>query len=168
MEINAKLQFIREAFENCQSKLLQRAKLVDLSFHSQSLFPLYCLIIQTDEANEIKLAAKEITSTAMANTESEGLRFLKQAGTSVPNFYEHVVFNGKNVLFMEFIQGSGRKDVDTLIQDLKKLYQNTHSHFGWARENFIGHLEQPNRWHTRFSEFWWEDRILPQFRLAPR
>ena len=156
-----------EKLEKSDHPFLEGAKIRNLSFHSQSLFPLYRLSLSTRSGKQVELAAKIVKSAHMADTESEALLCLREAGLSVPQSYGYTALGSEAVLFMEFIENTGeRLSLSALIGNLLTLYKKTNADFGWHRNNFIGPLSQSNRWHRDFRDFWREDRILPQFQLA--
>ena len=160
------MKAIHLALRESKDPFLEGAKLLDLAFHSQSLFPLYRLRIHS-KGKEFSLAAKILKSPEMAKTESEALLYLAKAGLSVPLSYGFVNLEREVVFFMEFIE-HGREELSSraLIENLLTLYKKTNRDFGWYHNNFIGSLPQENHWHKNFSTFWWEDRILAQFKLA--
>src|SRR5687767_10328953 len=54
----------------------------------------------------------------------------------------------------------------SLGTDLARLHQNRSDHFGWSENNFIGSLPQFNNSHDKWSDFWRDERILPQLQPA--
>ncbi len=172
--IKMKSSINQELLQKCSHRLLNTAKLLEIRFHSQNLFPLYCLTIETKQANKMKIAAKELTDEAMADVEYENLDTLDQLdiASAQPYGYVSAKETGKVILFMKFIdeeQSSHQPNrSENLHKTLLRLYQNTHTHFGWHRRNYIGPILQTNHWHQNFYDFWWNDRILPQINSAKK
>ena len=161
------MKAISEAIEKSNHPFLKGAKVREIAFHSQSLFPLYRISLSTESGKQIQLAAKLVKSAQMANTESEALLYLAKTGLSVPQSYGCVTLASESVLFMEFIQSTGERiALAALVENLLTLYKKTNTNFGWYSNNFIGLLPQANHWHKNFTDFWWEDRLLPQLQLA--
>ncbi|MCB1316368.1 MAG: fructosamine kinase family protein [Leptospiraceae bacterium] len=150
---------------------LRNARIRELQYHSQSLFPLYRLRVELDAgesnpvAERLDLAVKLVASENMARTESDALIELQKHGGPVPHCYGYAAGNGQAAIFMRFIE-RGRGDGDRLMHDLMQLYAHGNDRYGWAEENFIGTLHQPNGWYEHFADFWWRARIQPQFALA--
>lgn len=134
------------------------------------------------------IAAKMVKDATMAADEADGLRFLKQQGALVPDVIYPVA--GKSaaypVLMMEYIDRSGDSHTlrrftktssaskkHTLLESLLALYSEPkqsdsggRKKFGYHRHNWIGNLRQENKEYDKFSDFWWQQRILPQLNLA--
>lgn len=150
------------------------ARIASVQFHGRSLFELY----RVQLADGRVLAAKIVESLEMAHAESDGLRALAAAGAPTPVCYG--VWQATNhapVLYMDFIAPRRTEAVATqasagsmLIDDLLRLYAApvAEGFFGWRASNFIGTLAQPNGRRAKFSEFWWKDRLRPQFEAAHR
>ena len=51
---------------------------------------------------------------------------------------------------------------------LAALHRKTAPAFGWRRDNTIGATPQPNRWTQSWSDFWRDQRLGHQLRLAAR
>ena len=144
--------------------LFPDCKIVSVRLHSRSLFALYD--VRLSGPGPDRLALKMVANMAMANAEARGLEALKAAGVSAPGVYS--VCHKPAAIAMEFVNSGGRFDPALLVQDLTRLYQTPGPHFGWNEHNFIGTLAQPNHKHDRFHEFWWKDRLAPQYNQARR
>lgn len=53
-----------------------------------------------------------------------------------------------------------------LAQQLCAMHKNTAAQFGWHTNNTIGSTPQTNQQHTHWVDFWREQRLQPQLRLA--
>lgn len=175
-----KYEIIISALKKSGSFLLQHAKVQNISLHSKSLFSIYKLRLIDNNNKKFSIIAKLLPSKLMANREEEGLQAISECGVRVPRLHENVsVDSGSNVLFMDFIHSCSSSGLSqNLLSSLSELYKKTntsdsidgpdsHSNgYGWRYNNFIGSIRQYNHWHHKFSDFWWLDRIYPQFQLA--
>lgn len=71
-------------------------------------------------------------------------------------------------LVLEWLQFSDRPNWQKLGQQLAALHRITNPQFGWQRSNTIGSTPQPNPWTTAWLDFWLEQRLHHQLRLAQR
>jgi fructosamine-3-kinase len=77
---------------------------------------------------------------------------------------------GSSFLVLEYC-APGKGNADTarrLGEQLAALHRCTSpdGRFGWLHDNFIGSTSQPNAWHDRWIDFWREERLGHQLRLA--
>ncbi|WP_100640228.1 fructosamine kinase family protein [Marinobacter salexigens] len=49
--------------------------------------------------------------------------------------------------------------LEMLGEGLAQMHMSPRSHYGWARDNFIGFSPQPNRWSDSWGEFFVENRL---------
>ena len=75
---------------------------------------------------------------------------------------------GPGFLVLELVRSGPRvADFDELLgRGLAAVHRCSPGEFGLAYDNFIGNLEQSNRPRPRWSEFYAEERLLPQVRRA--
>jgi fructosamine-3-kinase len=95
--------------------------------------------------------------------EADGLERLRAAG-SLP--VPAVQATGAEFIVIEWVAGRGRYDPAELGAGLAALHGHTAERYGYGRANFIGALPQPNDWADAWPEFWRDQRLLPQIRLA--
>lgn len=69
-------------------------------------------------------------------------------------------------LIMEYIPLTSAGDSTNAGEQLAAMHQHTAEQFGWYRDNTIGSTAQSNRQHHDWTDFWREERLLPQLRLA--
>jgi len=106
--------------------------------------------------------------------EAEGLRALRAAeALRVPEPLAHGGGSGSPCwLLMEYVgPGSPASDYEERLgRGLARLHRSADASaaFGWPRPNWIGSLPQANRITSSWSEFWRDQRILPQVELAAR
>ncbi|MXV38474.1 phosphotransferase [Flavobacteriaceae bacterium Ap0902] len=102
-------------------------------------------------------------------SEQTGLLALKNSNTlRIPEVYNVGQFTSYSYIIMEYIPSGDPKN-DTFKnfgEKLAKLHMHTSDAFGFKSNNLIGTLPQLNNEHATWSEFYWEERIKPQFQLA--
>ena len=106
----------------------------------------------------------------MFEKEARGLKLLATAGAvPVPEPIAWGKVQGKHYFLMEFID-SAPKTRDywkTFGHDLALLHlQNTAASYGLDHDNYIGKLPQPNRAHENWIDFFIENRLEFQLKLA--
>jgi protein-ribulosamine 3-kinase len=102
--------------------------------------------------------------------EAEGLRLLKWAGSGlrIPEVIaaERPADNRPAFLLMEYIETGRSGDSFAFGEKLADLHKNGANLFGLDHNNYIGSLPQSNRQHYKWSDFFHEERILPQLKMA--
>ena len=105
----------------------------------------------------------------MFEKEAKGLQLLRDTRTV---YVPEVIGTGKaeNFCFilMEFIHpGSRRNDFwSDFAGKLARMHQQTHEQFGLDHDNYMGSLQQYNKFHENFYDFFILERLEPQLRLA--
>ena len=102
--------------------------------------------------------------------EADGLKRLgrSESNLRIPN----VISNGKpesgrpGYLLMEFIEEGRFGDSFEFGRQLANLHQTGADHFGLDTDNYIGSLPQSNRRHDNWIDFFTEERINPQIKMA--
>ena len=100
-------------------------------------------------------------------SEAEGLSALAAAGPARTPGVVACCEDREGVpwLLLEWIDEGipGRTSWQDLAQRLAALHQSRGDEggFGWANDNVIGSLPQPNGWSANWGEFWAENRIRP-------
>lgn len=99
--------------------------------------------------------------------EAKGLKAIAEKNCiRVPN----LIAKGENFLALEWINSTSPKEdfyprMGRALAQLHKKSLKDRS-YGWDWDNYIGSLPQSNTIHKTWSEFWMEERIKPQQRLA--
>lgn len=109
----------------------------------------------------------------MFQAEKAGLEAIsKTKCIAVPNVFICEELEVGGLLLMEYIEpkrASSHKDMELLGRQLGALHRLSVSDvYGWPTDNFIGNLPQSNKTHTTWSEFYVQERLLPQIRLAQK
>ena len=103
----------------------------------------------------------------MFDAEAEGLKAIAATQTiRVPHLVVHGVTNAHSFLVLEYLELCSRGDAKLLGEQLAALHCCTSKQFGFAQNNFIGTTAQPNGWKDNWIDFWREQRLGFQLRLA--
>jgi fructosamine-3-kinase len=105
----------------------------------------------------------------MLEKEFRALRFLINASkANYPQPIAHFSDNESQYLAMEYIpEGSSSTNGQKLLgQHLASQHKCSNSSFGWEEDNYIGSLPQPNSFKSNWSDFYAENRILFQIKMA--
>ena len=105
----------------------------------------------------------------MFETEAKGLQVLKESQSfKIPTVYGFDEVENSSYLLMEYIP-SGKESLNfnlTFAEKLAKLHQCTQDFFGLLHHNYIGSLAQHNHKEQSASEFYINQRLIPQLKLA--
>ena len=106
---------------------------------------------------------------AMFREEARSLNALAATQTvRVPCVIQQDEADGYAWLLLEWLEPGPRSTHSHAVlgEQLAALHRDTAEDFGWEADNFIGSLDQSNRRHGSWADFWREERLLPQTRLA--
>jgi fructosamine-3-kinase len=99
--------------------------------------------------------------------EAAGLQAIAASNSiRVPNPIAHGTAEGLSFLVLEHLQLGGRGNARLLGEQLAALHRNTADSFGFPQDDFIGTTPQPNNWTADWPDFWREQRLGHQLRLA--
>lgn len=101
--------------------------------------------------------------------EADGLATLARAGAlRVPRVLACGTSAGEAFLALEWIESvpGDAAAAERLGAGLARQHAVVAPRFGFARDNFIGPTPQVNAWSENWAEFFREQRLRPQFRLA--
>ncbi len=101
--------------------------------------------------------------------EAKGLAILKATNTiKIPTVFAAGNLNGTAFLVMKYLPSETPKKVgwENLGKQLATLHKTTQKHFGLDHHNFIGSLPQSNHYQTTWSEFYVNERLQPQIKMA--
>ena len=105
----------------------------------------------------------------MFESEKKGLETIASTQTiSVPTIHHCGVHNEYAFLILNFIDSrkGSHDDFKLLGQQLAALHKTSYSIFGFEEDNFIGSLDQPNKMHDTWKDFYIRQRLQPQLELA--
>lgn len=106
---------------------------------------------------------------SMFEAEKQGLDSIAATKTiAVPQVFDVGLFKEQAYILMEYIEEkAGRaQDFKSLAHELAALHQVYHTQFGLEADNYIGSLTQSNAYHTNWTDFYLQERLLPQLELA--
>lgn len=97
------------------------------------------------------------------------MQFLKENSTLyTPNMRNHFTKGNQQFLIMEYVEEGENtsKAQKELGKGLAKQHQITSPTFGWNEDNFIGSLKQVNTPKVNWNDFFAENRLLFQSKMA--
>lgn len=104
---------------------------------------------------------------AMFAAEVVGLEAIAATQTiCVPHPVAHGITNSHSFLVLEYLELRSGGDARLLGEQLAALHRCTNEQFGFAQGNYIGTTAQPNGWKDSWIDFWREQRLGFQLRLA--
>lgn len=113
------------------------------------------------------LKVNQSSKVAMFEAEKDGLQaMLDSASIKVPRPLLVQQDQQHSYLVMEYIALGGGGDAFLMGQQLAAMHQHQSDHFGWHRDNTIGSTPQLNNPRTDWIEFWREQRLGYQIKLA--
>ena len=124
-------------------------------------------IIQTESGKKYFLKSYGSNSSILLN-EANGLKELAKAdAVRIPK----VIFCEETFLLLEHIEGGNKKSnfSEEFGRQFAQMHKYTGEQFGFYENNFIGSNPQINLPAKKdWTEFFWENRLLYQFKLAER
>lgn len=110
---------------------------------------------------------KHPQAQAMHKAEADGLRALAQVGAlAVPDIIGTGLCAAESFLVLSELELAAPADWQGLAKGLAQLHQLSSERYGWPHDNFIGSSKQSNTYHANWSDFWWQQRLLPQLESA--
>jgi protein-ribulosamine 3-kinase len=100
--------------------------------------------------------------------EADGLAALRAAGCTAPAPLSHGAAGASSFLVMQWVELKSHGDFAALGRMLAALHGAEGTHFGWARDNYIGSTPQLNGAYANWAQFWRGRRLEPQLALAKR
>ena len=106
----------------------------------------------------------------MFETERNGLLLLSESDFTVPKPIAIGEHGDHQFIIMDWVeQGSPSINFwNNFGRSLAKLHLLNSDRFGLNHNNYIGSLTQSNHWHSNWSDFIREERLLPQLQLAEK
>lgn len=111
------------------------------------------------------------SAVTMFSAESSALKTLAATGSiRVPQPVGFGKVASQSYLVLEALRigTPGPDNWQTMGQQLARLHRSTSSLFGWHRDNTIGTTPQSNTQRSDWTEFFLEQRLRPQLKLAAR
>ncbi len=106
----------------------------------------------------------------MFDAEARGLNMLAATDSFViPNIFETGVFNETAYILMTFIPAlEAVSNPLKFAENLAKMHRVSNSKFGLDFDNYIGELTQKNTFNNNWTDFYINQRLLPQIELAQK
>ena len=159
--------FLVNHIENC----------INVHFNSQSIFT-WQKVSGGSINNTFKVATMGLTFFVKTNSktifkngfkeEVLGLQFLKKNTALVPETIIEGTFNNLIYLVLEWIE-TGEETTEfwkNFAIQLANLHQQKSDKFGLEYSNYMGQLIQKNTFSNNFTDFFIENRLKPQVKLA--
>lgn len=159
--------FLVNHIENC----------INVHFNSQSIFT-WQKVSGGSINNTFKVSTKGQTFFVKTNSktifkngfkeEVSGLQFLQKNTALVPETIIEGTFNNLIYLVLEWIE-TGEETTEfwkNFAIQLANLHQQKSDKFGLEYSNYMGQLIQKNTFSNNFTEFFIENRLTPQMKLA--
>lgn len=125
--------------------------------------------IETNEETIVVKINDLIRFPEMLEKEFRALRYLKNASkANYPQPISHFSDNASQYLAMEYIpEGSNSTSGQRILGlHLADQHKCSNESFGWKEDNYIGSLPQPNSFKSDWSDYYAENRILYQIKMA--
>jgi len=124
-------------------------------------------ILTGSDGRRFFVKRNRVSLADMFAAEAEGLEALTEANSiRVPRPVCHGLEDSRSFLVMEALELGGRLDAARFGEALARMHRYTAEQFGWHRDNTIGATPQPNAWREDWLDFWREQRLGHQIRLA--
>ena len=124
-------------------------------------------VLTAEDGLRYFLKTNSIGQKAMFEAEALGLRAMASSDTlRVPRPVCFGEDQAQSYIVMENLEMSGRADQVVLGQQLAAMHRVTSGRFGWEIDNTIGDTHQPNMWQHSWLDFWREQRLGYQLKLA--
>lgn len=115
------------------------------------------------------LKLNEASALNMFLKEADALKMIATMNTiNTPSVIDVGSFENNSYLLMDFIDSKtpSNQDMALLGKQLANLHLNTFKTFGFNSDNYIGTLPQSNTKHQNWVDFYMEERLAPQLKLA--
>jgi len=121
----------------------------------------------SDDVRTYFVKLNQSSLVEMFEAESQGLEAMASTATiRVPQPLCRGMAGDQAYLVMEYIEMAGSPDPALAGQQLAAMHRTPADRFGWSRDNTIGSTPQSNDWCNDWVEFWRENRLGFQLRLA--
>ncbi|SDW10663.1 Fructosamine-3-kinase [Lutibacter oricola] len=158
---------LKEYIESCLNKQLQTESSYNWKqVEGGSINKTYQLISNT-HLFFVKINSTQVFENGFKE-EVLGLQFLKNNTALVPEIIIEGIFENTAFLVLEWIE-TGKETTkfwENFAAQLVSLHQQKSDKFGLAASNFMGQLPQNNSFFDNFSDFYVENRLKPQVKLA--
>lgn len=126
-------------------------------------------LLETSSGKKVLKLNQALKFPGMFKAEKKGLETLKAANCiDIPEVYSCGETEGKAYLILEYkAQGNQHPGFwEIFAQELAELHRNSAPEFGFESSNYIGSLPQYNQKYASAAEFYINQRLEPQIRIA--
>lgn len=126
-------------------------------------------LLDTSEGKKVAKVNEANRYPGMFKAEKEGLETLEKSNTvDVPKVLGLGTAGNITYLLLEYKQKAPQKPEfwHQFAHDLAALHRKSSTHFGFHTSNYIGSLPQHNGKHLLVSDFYIEERLEPQLKMA--
>ena len=126
-------------------------------------------LLTGDDGQQYFVKTNQAGQQAMFEAEARGLR--EMASSNAIRVPEPVCFGDdqrQSYIVLEYLDMAGRANQQALGEQLAAMHHVTAEQFGWEINNTIGATYQPNDWTKNWLDFWSEQRLGFQLRLAQK
>jgi len=105
----------------------------------------------------------------MFQAESLGLKAIEKTKTiKTPEVYACDQTESGAFILMEFIRSksASSEEMNLFGNQLAKIHSQTSEQFGFEEDNFIGSLDQSNMKYVTWTNFYVQERLIPQLKIA--
>ena len=125
--------------------------------------------VLSDEKNRYFVKTNSSGRQDMFEAEAQGLQALAASDTlKVPTPVCYGDDQQKSYIVMEYLEMSGSANQAALGEQLAAMHKVCEPQFGWSIDNTIGATPQINAWSENWLEFWREQRLGYQLKLAAK
>lgn len=125
--------------------------------------------VQTDQGDFFVKLNSAAAYPEMFKKEAAGLYALRDNSTFyIPQVLAEGSHEDTAFLILEFLDSAPRRTHfwEDFAEKLVSLHRSSHQAFGWNTDNYMGKLVQANPWTKAWSDFFAEQRLLAQAKLA--
>ncbi|MDZ7695283.1 MAG: fructosamine kinase family protein [Balneolaceae bacterium] len=128
-------------------------------------------LIELEDAGPCFLKWNPTTDSDLFVKEVKGLDLLASAGTDllVPEVIDQGAYDGHiGYLLLEYIEegSAGSSSAEDFGRELAAQHKVTEERFGLNHDNYIGKLPQSNNWQENWVDFFIQQRMEPQLKMA--
>ena len=124
-------------------------------------------ILTAEDGQRYFVKTNAIGQKAMFEAEALGLQAMAASETiRVPRPICFGEDQAQSYIVMEYLDMRGRAGQTVLGEQLAAMHKVTADRFGWEIDNTIGDTHQPNKWQDDWLDFWRDQRLGYQLKLA--
>ncbi len=127
-------------------------------------------VVETNDQQRFFIKLNKASRLEMFAAEAEGLAEISKSNTlRVPEPLFRGTEGNYAFLILEYLEIGGSASAhaeEQMGRQLAQMHQTFAAQHGWYRDNTIGSTPQYNTQHANWTEFWREQRLVPQLRWA--